>query len=86
MIKKFSKENPYIHGLILLDCWEPQVHAHFCKDKYYINLIEKIKNIQFNWIVNSASRLHIDFSDIAMANTIKLCNYNDNHPIIQNLI
>lgn len=86
MITKFSKEKPYIHGLILLDCWEPQVHDHFFKDKYYINLIEKIKNIQFKWIVNSASRLHIDLNDICMANTIKLCQYQDDHPIIKNLI
>jgi hypothetical protein len=56
------------------------------KDKFYINFIEKIKSIQFTWIINSASRLHINLNDICMANTIKLCQYQDDHPIIKNLI
>ena len=86
MITKFSKETPYIHGLILLDCWEPQAHEHLFKDKFYINFIEKIKSIQFTWIINSAGRLHINLNDICMANTIKLCQYQDDHPIIKNLI
>jgi hypothetical protein len=86
MITEHSTKKPEIHGLLLLDCWEPQVHEHFFKDKYYVNLIENLKNENFTWVVNSASRLKIDLNDIAMAKTFKVCKYQDDHPIIKNLL
>lgn len=86
MITKFSKDIPEIQGLILLDCWEPQVFSHFFKDKFYINLIEKISHKKFQYIVNSASRLQIDLSDPSIANTIQVCEYRDDHPIMRNLL
>lgn len=86
MIIKHSTKKPDIRGLILLDGWEPQVWDHFYKDKYYVNLIENLKGYNFQYIVNSASRLKIEFNDVIMANTFKVCNYNDNHPIIRNLL
>ena len=86
MITEHSTKKPVIHGLLLLDCWEPQVYEHFFKDKYYVNLIENLKNEKFTWVVNSASRLKIDLNDIAMAKTFKVCKYQDDHPIIKNLL
>jgi hypothetical protein len=86
MIKEFGAKKPVIHGLLLLDCWEPQVYEHLFKDKFYIDIIEKIKSTQYTWIVNSASRLQIELNDVAMTNTIKLCQYQDDHPIIKNLL
>jgi hypothetical protein len=86
MITEYSTKKPVIHGLLLLDCWEPQVKTHFFKDKYYVNLIENLNNENFTWVVNSASRLKIDLSDIAMANTFEVCKYQDDHPIIKNLL
>ena len=85
MITKSTGKHPILQGLLLLDCWEPQVHDHFFKDKYYINLIEKLKNKNFEYIVNSASGLQIDLNDTAMATTIKVCDYDHNHPIMRNL-
>ena len=85
MITKSTGKHPILQGLLLLDCWEPQVHDHFFKDKYYINLIEKLKNKNFEYIVNSAGRLPIDLNDTAMATTIKVCDYDHNHPIMRNL-
>jgi len=86
MITAHSTKKPKIQGLLLLDCWEPQVHEHFFKDKYYVNLIGNLKNENFSCVVNSASRLKIDLSDVAMANTFKVCKYQDDHPIIRNLL
>jgi len=86
MITQHSKDIPTIQGLILLDCWEPQVHAHFFKDKYYINLIEQLKNRYFEYIVNSASGLEIDLSDPNMTNTLEVCNYQTSHLLIRNLL
>lgn len=86
MITEFSKDVPEMQGLILLDCWEPQVYEHFFKDKFYINLIEKIKNKNFQYIVNSLTQLKVDLSDPTMANTMKLCQYRDDHPLIRNLL
>ena len=86
MITTHSKEIPDIGGIILLDCWETEVSEHLFKDKFYINLIEKIANIHLQWVVNSSSRLQIDPSDQSMATTMKVCNYDDNHPIIRNLL
>lgn len=86
MITKFNKTIPKIQGLILLDCWEPQVKSHFFKDKYYINLIDKLKHIQFSYIINSATGLKIDLADPTIANTIKVCEYRDDHPIMRNLL
>jgi hypothetical protein len=85
MITKSTRKHPKLRGLLLLDCWEPQVHDHFYKEKFYINLIEKLKNKNFEYIVNSASGLQIDLNDTAMATTIKVCDYDNNHPIIRNL-
>ena len=86
MITEFSNKKPNITGLILLDCWEPQVCEHFFKDKYYINLIENLMLIDFQYVINSAARLKIDLNDTVMANTFKVCNYRDDHPIIRNLL
>jgi hypothetical protein len=86
MITEHSTKKPDIQGLILLDCWEPQVHAHFFKDKYYVNLIEKLKNKNFMCVVNNATGLQIDLNDTAMSNTFKVCKYQDDHPIIRNLL
>jgi len=86
MITKFSQKKPAIHGLLLLDCWEPQVREHLFKDKFYINLIENLEVNKFRHIVNSASRLKIELNDVVMANTLKVCNYCDDHPIIRNLL
>jgi hypothetical protein len=86
MITEHSTKKPDIRGLILLDCWEPEVRDHFFKDKYYINLIDKLIDKKFEYIVNSASSLRINLSDAALANTLKVCNYNDNHPVIQHLL
>jgi hypothetical protein len=86
MITAHSTKKPKIQGLLLLDCWEPQVLDHFFKDKYYVNLIGNLKNENFSCVVNSASRLKIDLSDVAMANTFKVCKYQDDHPIIKNLL
>ena len=86
MITEHSTKKPAIHGLLLLDCWEPQVREHFFKDKFYINLIENLQVDKFRCIVNSASRLKIELNDVVMANTLKVCDYRDNHPIIHNLL
>jgi hypothetical protein len=86
MILEHSTKKPAIHGLLLLDCWEPQVRGHFFKDKFYINLIENLEVDKFRYIVNSASRLKIELNDPVMANTIKVCNYRDDHLIIRNLL
>ena len=86
MITASSKNKPDINGLILLDCWEPQVRDHFFKDKYYINLIEKLKDQHFKIVINSASRLQIDLTDPAMVNTLEICQYRDDHPIMHNLL
>jgi len=85
MITKSTRKHPKLQGLLLLDCWEPQVHDHFYKEKFYINLIEKLKNKNFEYIVNSAGGLPIDLNDTAMATTIKVCDYDNNHPIMRNL-
>jgi hypothetical protein len=85
MITKSTRKHPILQGLLLLDCWEPQVHDHFYKEKFYINLIEKLKNKNFEYIVNSAGGLPIDLNDTAMATTIKVCDYDNNHPIMRNL-
>lgn len=86
MITEISNKIPNISGLILIDCWEPQVYEHLFKDKFYINLVEKSKIINFRYIVNSVTKLQIDLSDPIMANTMTVCDYNDTHPIIANLL
>ena len=86
MITEFINELPDIKGLILLDCWETQVYEHLFKDKFYINLIEKIANKNFKYIVNSVTKLQIDLSDPIMANTMKVCQYRDDHPVMRNLL
>jgi hypothetical protein len=86
MITQHSKDVPDIRGLILLDCWEPQVRDHFFKDKYYINLIEKLQHQHFECMVSSVSRLKVDLSDTSMVNTMKICNYRDDHPLMRNLL
>ena len=86
MITEFTNELPDIKGLILLDCWEPQVYEHLFKDKFYINLIEKIAHTHFKYIVNSVTKFQIDLSDTIMSNTMKVCQYQDNHPVMSNLL
>jgi hypothetical protein len=86
MITEFSNKIPDIKGLILLDCWEPQVREHFFKDKFYINLIEKIGNRNFEYLVNSVTRLQVNLTDPTMANTMKVCEYQDNHPVMRSLL
>ena len=85
IIKKSIKKHPILQGLILLDCGEPQVHDQFFMDKYYINLIEKLKNKNFEYIVNNSYGLQIDLNDTVIATTIKVCDYDHNHPIMRNL-
>jgi len=70
----------------MLDCWEPQVREHFFKDKFYINLIEKIGDKNFQYIVNSLTQLKVDLTDPTMANTMKVCQYQDEHPLMRNLL
>lgn len=84
MITAHNKQLPNIQGLILLDCWEPQVSDHFFKDKFYINLIENVRKNhgRFEYIINSVGQLSVDLSDPVMSNTMKVCGYNDNHPIM----
>jgi hypothetical protein len=88
MITAHSTQLPDIQGLILLDCWEPSVCEHFFKDKFYVNLIENItKNHgRFNYIINSVGQLQVDLHNPVMANTMKVCGYNDNHPIMQSFL
>jgi hypothetical protein len=86
MITGYSTKKPAIHGLLMLDCWEPQVREHLFKDKFYINFIENLEVDKFQCVVNSASRLKIELNDAVMANTLKICNYRDDHPIIHNLL
>jgi hypothetical protein len=86
MITGHSTKTPDIQGLLLLDCWEPQVHEHLFKDKYYINLIEDLRNRKFEYMVNSASGLQINLNDPGMANTLEVCNYQHSHPILHNLL
>jgi hypothetical protein len=62
------------------------VYEHLFKDKFYINLIEKIANKNFKYIVNSVTKLQIDLSDPIMANTMKVCQYRDDHPVMRNLL
>jgi len=86
MITEYSAKKPNIRGLILLDCWEPEVRDHFYKDKYYVNLIEKLKDKNFEYIVHSAHGLQIDLNDTVMSNTFKVCDYSDNHSIMRSLL
>jgi len=86
MITEHSTKRPNIRGLILLDCWEPEVRDHFYKDKYYVNLIQKLKDKNFEYIVHSAHGLQIDLNDTAMSNTFKVCDYSDNHSIMRSLL
>jgi hypothetical protein len=37
-------------------------------------------------VINSATGLQIDLNDTAMSNTFKVCKYQDDHPIIRNLL
>lgn len=86
MITEHSTEKPDIQGLILLDCWEPQVRDHFFKDKYYINLIEKLKDQHFKIVINSAGRLQIDLKDPSLTGTLAVCQGLWNHPVMTNLL
>lgn len=86
MITASNKITPNIQGLILLDCWEPQVRDHFFKDKFYINLIEKIGSKKIPYKVNSVTGLQVDLSDPGLANTMTVCEYRDDHPIMRNLL
>lgn len=86
MITEYIENKPDIRGLLLLDCWEPQVYEHLYKEKYYINLIECIGNKNYECIVNSATGLKIELNDPSMANTLKVCKYSDTHPLIRNLL
>ena len=86
MITEYSSKTPDIRGLLLLDCWEPQVSDHFFKDKFYINLIEHLKNKKFEYAVNSVTDLKVDLNDAGMANTLKVCKYRDDHPLMHNLL
>ena len=70
MITSQSSLVPEIHGLILLDCWEPPAHKFFT-EIFYVNLIDRLKKYHFKCVVNSPSNTRFDQDDPSLANTLQ---------------
>jgi len=71
MIVSQSTAVPEIHGLILLDCWEPP-DGKFFTDLFYVNLIDRLQGHDFKCVVNSASNNKLDTQDPSLINTLQL--------------
>jgi hypothetical protein len=71
MIVGQSTEIPEIHGLILLDCWEPP-NGKFFTEKFYVNLIDQLQGYNFRCVVNGASNNKLDIQDPSLINTLKI--------------
>ena len=71
MITSQSSLVPEIHGLILLDCWEPPAHKFFT-EIFYVNLIDRLKKYHFKCVVNSPSNSQFDQDDVSLANTLQI--------------
>ena len=71
MITAQSSTVPEIHGLILLDCWEPPAHKFFT-EIFYVNLIDQLQKYNFNCIVNSPSNSRFDQDDPGLVNSLAL--------------
>jgi hypothetical protein len=71
MITRQSLTMPEIHGLILIDCWEPPTHKFFT-EIFYVNLIDQLQKYNFNCIVNSPANSQFDHDDPGLANTLAL--------------
>ena len=70
MITSRSLTVPDIHGLVLLDCWEPPAHKFFT-EIFYVNLIDQLKKYRFKCVVNSPSNSQFDQNDPSLANTLQ---------------
>jgi len=71
MITSQSLTVPEIHGLILLDCWEPPAHKFFT-EIFYVNLIDRLKKYHFKCVVNSPSNTRFDQDDPSLANALQI--------------
>ena len=71
MIIAQSSTVPEIHGLILLDCWEPPAHK-FSTEKFYVNLIDQLQKYNFNCIINSPSNSRFDQDDPSLEKTLEI--------------
>jgi hypothetical protein len=89
MIVGQSTMVPEIHGLILLDCWEPP-DCKFFTEKFYVNLIDRLQEYDFKCVVNSASNNKLDIQDPSLLNTLKIYSTpsigSDNLPMPENPI
>jgi hypothetical protein len=71
MITAHSSTAPEIHGLILLDCWEPPAHK-FSTEKFYVDLIDQLQKYKFKCIVNSPSNSRFDQDDPSLERTLEI--------------
>ena len=71
MIVGRSTAVPEIHGLILLDCWEPP-NGKFFTEIFYVNLIDRLREYDFKCVVNGASNNKLDLKDPSFINTLKI--------------
>ena len=71
MIIGQSSTVPEIHGIILIDCWEPPDDKFFI-DLFYVNLIDHLQQYNFKCVVNSAFNNKIDMQDHSMVNTLRI--------------
>lgn len=71
MITSQSSLVPEIHGVILIDCWNPPADKFFT-EIFYVNLIDQLQKYNFNCIVNSPSNSRFDQADPGLVNALAL--------------
>jgi hypothetical protein len=96
MIVSSSRDIPTIDGLILIDCWEPQVESKKFLQQFYINLLNQLSKFKFCSIVNASTSCRLDINDPSQHNTIQQyawqnrynisCRTAEDNNIIANLV
>lgn len=68
MITGFTDLIPELHGLILIDCWEPSLQTSKVINQFYQDIIDNTVTNNFVCVVNSGNNILLDLNDHSFAN------------------
>lgn len=76
---------PHIHGLILIDCWEPdRIESKYKLYDFYHKLLCNLSRFNFECVVNHASELNPNYKDASVLNTVKKYSWQNKLVILDN--
>jgi hypothetical protein len=81
MIVSESSAIPSIDGLILIDCWEPDVDIKKYLHQFYITLVNRLAEFKFSAIINASGGCRLDINDPSQRNTVQLYNWTHRNDV-----